>query len=74
MWHVVVKMIFGSEYIPIKSSGKDLVSEKGVKSTGRKSKSTSELSSVSHSGRSRCSDDCSDLSLEGSFRAVGRTR
>ena len=40
-------------------------SEKGVKSTGRKSKSTSELSSVSCSGQSRCSDDCSNISSEG---------
>ena len=58
-------VVFGSESIPIKSSGKDLVSEKGVKSTGGKSKSTSGLSGVSHSGLSRCSDDCCDLSSEG---------
>ena len=58
-------VVFGSESIPIESSSKDLVSEKGVKSTGGKSKSTSELGGVSRSGLSRCSDDCHDLSLEG---------
>ena len=58
-------VVFRSESIPLESSGKDLVPEKGVKSIGGKSKSTSELSGVSRSGLSRCSDDCRDLSLEG---------
>lgn len=57
--------VVGSTSIPIESSGNDSASEKGVKSTGGNSKSTSELSGVSPSRLSGCSDDCLDLPSEG---------
>ena len=52
--------VVGSTSMPIKSSGKDLVSEKGMKSTGGNSKSMSDLSDVSCGGLSGHSDDCCD--------------
>ena len=53
--------VVGSTSMPIESSGKDLVSEKGMKSTGGNSKSMSDLSDVSCGGLSGRSDDCHDL-------------
>jgi hypothetical protein len=55
----------GSTSIPIKSSCKELASEKGAKLTGGNSKSTSELSGVSPSGLLGCSDDCLNPFSEG---------
>ena len=51
--------VVGSTSMPIESSGKYLVSEKGMKLIGRNSKSTSDLSDVSCGLLGR-SDDCCD--------------